>query len=236
MKNKLSIILLAFCFVFYLTTTAQTSKWIVGLRFTPEYSYRSLILDHDVYYASFLANIKNKDEVPQWGCTSGIIAQYNFHKSLSAEMNILFVNRGYTDKLLSYGGEINSRSGFISSDEVYVKFKYIQMPLLLSYQIGSSKLHMNLAVGIVSGILVQYKKVWHYPNGEESNDIQRNNPNINKFSLGTMAKVAVAYNLKDHWQISLAPTAYYSIAPTVVAPVSERLYSFGIETGLSYRF
>ena len=140
------------------------------------------------------------------------------------------------DKALEEG---NKETNFYDDENIAVdnleqNFQYIEVPLIAKYKILDKKLDLQLIGGLNTGLLVGndlYKK-----NGFEKDRVGETE-NISKYIYNTITGIGLGYELSDKLFMSVEPTIKYSLTSINKAHnYHYRPYSFGVFTGISYRF
>ena len=98
---KLTVIPLILLVFLSLSVKSQTEvpnpkRFSFGVNFSPDYSYRRLVLDDDPWN---FVDIRNKVDAPQFGFTAGIFADYKFSTRFSIGTGIQFSDKGETFKM-----------------------------------------------------------------------------------------------------------------------------------------
>jgi hypothetical protein len=113
-------------------------------------------------------------------------------------------------------------------------FSYLELPISLRYKIIDKTLDFNIIGGISYNLLVKnsvYAKVdgGKFPIGHTEG--------LNPVSISSSFGMGMEYNLSDRFSLNLEPTFRYYLNPiNELARTNLRPYSFGIFSGLSYKF
>ncbi len=113
-------------------------------------------------------------------------------------------------------------------------FSYLELPISLRYKIIDKTLDFNIIGGISYNLLVKnsvYAKVdgGKFPIGHTEG--------LNPVSISSSFGMGMEYNLSDRFSLNLEPTFRYYLNPiNELTSTNLRPYSFGIFSGLSYKF
>ncbi len=120
------------------------------------------------------------------------------------------------------------------NNTLHQTFSYIEMPLVLRYKLIDRDLDFNLIGGLSYNMLIN-NSVYTYVNGSkyQVGETDGLNPLMVSSSLG----MGVEYNLSRKVSLNLEPTFRYYLNPfSQTQAVKTHPYSFGLFSGLSYRF
>ncbi len=113
-------------------------------------------------------------------------------------------------------------------------FRYLELPVVLRYKIIDKAVDINLVGGISYNLLVNnsvYTKIGgtKYPIGTTEG--------LSLFSLSSSLGMGMEYNLSNKISLNLEPTFRYYLNPfNEVTGSKNHPYSFGVFSGLSYKF
>jgi hypothetical protein len=122
---------------------------------------------------------------------------------------------------------------YVSSD-IHQNFSYLELPVMLRYKIIDKKVDVNLIGGMSYNLLVGnsvYTMVDgnKYPIGETAG--------LNKITVSSSLGMGMEYSLSEKLSLNLEPTFRYYLNPfNGTTSSSVHPYSFGILSGVSYRF
>lgn len=120
------------------------------------------------------------------------------------------------------------------NNTLHQTFSYLEMPLILRYKLIDKDLDFNLIGGFSYNMLIN-NSVYTYVNGSkyQVGETDGLNPLMVSSSLG----MGLEYNLSRKISLNLEPTFRYYLNPfSQTQAVKTHPYSFGLFSGLSYRF
>jgi hypothetical protein len=113
-------------------------------------------------------------------------------------------------------------------------FNYLQMPVMLRYKIIDKNLDVNLIGGISSDFLLNNNVFARTAGGKY--DLGKTE-GMNSLAFSSSLGMGMEYSLSKKISLNLEPTFRYFLNPTKIVSVSGmHPYSFGIFSGISYRF
>ncbi len=128
---------------------------------------------------------------------------------------------------------IKSELQYINSS-LHQNFSYLELPVILRYKLVDRVIDLNLIGGLSYNLLV-YNSVYTTYDGSKYvvGGTEGLNPMIFSSSLG----MGMEYNLSDKLSLNLEPTFRYYLKPfSEMSGINNHPYSFGIFSGLSYKF
>lgn len=120
------------------------------------------------------------------------------------------------------------------SNSLFQNFSYLEMPVILRYKFIDKNIDFNLIGGVSYNLLVNNSvhtvmDGTRYPVGKTSG--------LNQFMVSSSLGMGMEYSLSEKFSLNLEPTFRYYLNPFGLFPgVKAHPYSFGIFSGLSYKF
>jgi hypothetical protein len=113
-------------------------------------------------------------------------------------------------------------------------FSYLELPVMMRYKFIDNKVDFNLIGGVSYNMLIS-NSVYAMDNGTKYQIGKTDG--LNSFSLSSSFGVGMEYNFSGKFSINLEPTVRYYINPyTNNTGLEMHPYSFGVFSGLSYKF
>lgn len=117
---------------------------------------------------------------------------------------------------------------------LYQNFSYLEMPVILRYKLIDKAVDFNLIGGLSYNLLVN-NSVHTVIDGSRY-DIGKT-AGLNPFLVSSSLGMGMEYSLSDKFSLNLEPTFRYYLNPFGEIPgLRSHPYSFGIFSGLSYKF
>jgi hypothetical protein len=122
---------------------------------------------------------------------------------------------------------------FVSSD-IHQNFSYLELPVMLRYKIIDKKVDVNLIGGMSYNMLVG-NSVYTMVDGSKY-DVGET-AGLNKMTVSSSLGMGMEYSLSEKLSFNLEPTFRYYLNPfNGTTSSSVHPYSFGVLSGVSYRF
>ena len=119
-------------------------------------------------------------------------------------------------------------------NSLFQNFGYLEMPVVLRYKILDRGIDFNLIGGMSYNLLVNNSV--HAMIGGSKYDIGKT-AGLNTFLVSSSLGMGMEYTISDKVSLNLEPTFRYYLNPfSSIRGISANPYSFGIFSGLSYRF
>ncbi len=116
---------------------------------------------------------------------------------------------------------------------LYQNFSYLEMPVILRYKFIDKSLDFNLIGGLSYNLLVN-NSVTTIMDGSR---YKVGTTGLNQFMISSSLGMGLEYNLSNRFSLNLEPTFRYYLNPFGQAyGLKAHPYSFGVFSGLSYKF
>ena len=113
-------------------------------------------------------------------------------------------------------------------------FSYLEMPVIVRYKLIDKSIDFNLIGGFSYNLLVN-NSVHTVVDGNRYN--VGKTAGVNPLMISSSVGMGMEYNLSDKFSLNLEPTFRYYLNPFIELPGTKtHPYSFGIFSGLSYKF
>jgi len=120
------------------------------------------------------------------------------------------------------------------SNSLYQNFSYLEMPVILRYKIIDKSIDFNLIGGLSYNLLIN-NSVHTMIDGSRYNIGKT--ADLNPFMVSSSMGMGIEYNLSEKFSLNLEPTFRYYLNPFGDIPgMKIHPYSFGVFSGLSYKF
>ncbi len=113
-------------------------------------------------------------------------------------------------------------------------FSYIEMPFFLRYKVFNRGIDLNLIGGLSYNLLINNSV---YASSEGSRFMVGRTEGLNPFTISSSLGMGMEYSISDKVSLNLEPTFRYYLNPfTQIPGLKTHPYSFGVFSGLSYKF
>lgn len=258
MKKKATFFFCAIlisCLVYANDTTAvkQLHRFYAGVSFTPGVSYRYLrnnFFPTETPPTGFtteqeqknLIDSRNKREKISFGFDVGLKVGIRVTKFLSIETGANYSKRGYNEKFdnILFGSQWNG-NGYDTSENYFVKldytYHYINIPIALTFNFGKKKLCGIVNVGTGFDFLIRKTNTSrsNVP-GFSSQRTTEDKTGFNRFNLSPFLGIGIEYRVLHFMVLRIMPVAQMQALKNIDTPITEHLWSVGINTSLLFGF
>jgi len=213
-----------------------------GLGFSYKIS-KKLSIQSGLYYSSIgneVDNIRSYAGFSRFDYTKG---DHNFEVMTSSgtiftQNQDVFLSDNAGDRVVTkYTNDVfdpgKANLSYINNS-LYQNFSYLEMPVFVRYKLVDKSLDFNLIGGLSYNLLVN-NSVHAMIDGSRY-DIGKT-AGLNTFMVSSSFGMGMEYTLSEKISLNLEPTFRYYLNPfSNIQSTSARPYSFGVFSGLSYKF
>jgi hypothetical protein len=204
---------------------------------------KKLSIQSGIYYASVgqeVAGISSYAGFQRYDYTKG---DANFRLLTSSgtiytnNSDVFLVDRSADRILTAYTNDVfdpvKSELNYLNNS-LRQSYSYIEMPVIIRYKLLNSIIDFNLIGGLSYNLLVNNAV---YTTSDAGRFAVGKTEGLNPFTISSSFGMGMEYNFSDKISFNLEPTFRYYLNPfTAVPGLRTHPYSFGIFSGLSYRF
>jgi opacity protein-like surface antigen len=223
---------------FYGQDLSETSpkRQSIGFTFSPDYCYRSLNADDE---NESIASFRDSSETPKFGFTTGFNYAFQLSKRFTLEAGILYAEKGEKLKLESTVLPTNPDDPITSV--IFLSrthYLYLDVPVKLNYFITTKKVKFFVSGAISPNVFLTEKSFFRAIYKNEKLPISRGfgDNGFSRINLAFTAGLGVRYDLSEKFYLQFEPLYRRSITSIINAPIQGYLYSFGLNTGIYYKF
>lgn len=213
-----------------------------GLSFSYKIS-RKLSIQSGLYYSSIgnkLDDIRSYAGFSKFDYTKG---DHNFEVMTSSgpiftsNPDVFLSDIGGDRVVTRYTNDVfdpgKANLSYINS-ALFQNFSYLEMPVFVRYKLIDKSLDFNLIGGLSYNLLIN-NSVHAMIDGSKYN--VGKTAGLNSFMVSSSVGMGMEYSLSEKISLNLEPTFRYYLNPfSNIQSSSARPYSFGVFSGLSYRF
>lgn len=120
------------------------------------------------------------------------------------------------------------------NNSVHQSFSYLEVPVFVKYKLLDKGIDVNIIGGLASNVLVN-NSVYTPVNGEKYQIGETEN--LNNLIFSSSLGMGMEYNVSGNLSLNLEPTLRYYLNPfSQITGMKVHPYSFGIFSGLTYKF
>ncbi len=202
-----------------------------------------LTIQSGIYYTSIGQEIENIYSFAGFRQFDNTKGDHNFEVLTSG--GLIYTDNADVFLLDNSGGRVFTRftndvfdpakaSLLYLNNTLHQTFSYLEMPFILRYKMIDRSIDFNLIGGVSYNLLVN-NSVYTYVNGSKYPVGETGG--LNPFMLSSSLGMGMEYNLTQKISLNLEPMFRYYLNPFSEAPgIKTHPYSFGVFSGLSFRF
>ncbi len=220
-------------------------KLLIGINFSPDLCYRSLINNEGSTTSADVIKLQNKYESIKFSYTTGVNLKYKILKCFGIELGAQYSDKGYQSKTsgidnLTFADQLNDRNGlqYTSGTVLYMlektidHFNYLDIPIKFSCETGNKKLGFTTGIGITTNILLSTSRTFvYYDNKHET---KKHYSTFNKLNFSPLLSMGLVYRVTNKLRLYAEPTFRYGILPIIDSPVSAHLWNCGFNIACYY--
>lgn len=227
-------------------TPTNVRRILLGVNISADYCYRTLQNNDGSSISSMIIDSRNTYEEPKIGYTTGINICYNRFRKLGFEMGVQYSSKGYRYRRsdLRFGDRIDPNYGFVNPSQspspieliTTYNYTYLDIPLRAIYSLGERKIRFVTSIGISTNILLTATKtsVYEYANGDSEKHAENQEYEYNTVNISPTVSVGIDYKLCNNFNLRLEPTFRYGVLRIIDAPITEYLWSSGLNLTCYY--
>ncbi len=212
---------------------ASQKKIQIGVNFSPDYSFRTLKNNDGSPSSDFVIKSRNDIEIAKIGYTTGLNVCFNFSQLVGLETGIQFSNKGYktNNRDLVY---FPPNPNLPSKAKTNYTYQYIGIPLKAKFSFGEERIRFLTSIGFMTNFLLNVKQTnnYEYSDGKTEKKTLSSKSDYKNIDISPMISAGIDYKLNSKIHLLVEPTFRYGLLNTREAPVTENLWSAGLNFGI----
>ena len=208
----------------------STGKIALGLTFSPDYSYRTLISESSFRW---LTELRDSTEIPKFGYTTGLSLIYKFKDRILLETGLCLSDKGEKTKIkeLDYG----ETDPTFPTDRITLNYHYyyLDLPIKANYIVLKGNVQIFVSAGLSTNIFLFQRTKIKFEGSDES-DASSSFDGMTRLNFAFLLGAGIDYKINKMLNIRAEPIFRHSITPIVNAPIKQYQYSCGVNFGLHY--
>jgi hypothetical protein len=210
-------------------------KILIGFSFSPDYSFRKLKNGDGNSSTDLVIKSRNEMEIAKFGYTTGLNVCFKFSQSVGFETGIQFSSKGYKTKdqdLVFFPPD----ASLPTKQQTIYAYQYIGLPLKARFSFGKNKVRFISGIGVAANFLLNVKQTfkYEYADGKTEKKSQSSKSGFRSVDISPFVSIGVDYKLNDQFLLFAEPAFRYGLIKTKDAPVTEKLWSAGLNIGFYY--
>jgi hypothetical protein len=232
------------------TTQVKPAKRLyAGVSYVSNVTYRYLrqnYVPYDVTAAEErrIVDIRNEHEHPQFGFQIGGRLGVNITRYFSLETGVEYNLHRYLYKsdFLTSGSTYNPSLIDTSITNCIVKqtdnYHYLNIPVAANFMLGKRKIKAVISAGVNFNFLLKKTQTFRYFVNDElyRSNTTADNYTFSSFNLSPFLGVGIDYHINRFMFLRIMPVAQMQALKNIDTPITEHLWSAGLNTSLFFGF
>lgn len=232
-----------YVFVFYLFIATLTfgqninsvneinnlKKIQIGFNISPDVCYRTIVGSTNT---ETIEEYRNELDIPKISYTTSVNILYNIKNYFSIETGIQYSNKGYQTKDVDLTSNEPDPNVPEKVKTIY-NFHYLDVPLKTNFIFGENKIRLITSVGVNLGFLVNDSQTnILFFSDKTDRTTSPIGQEFRKVNLSPFLSLGADYKINEKMNLRLEPIFRYGLLKTTETPLTDRLYSVGLNIGL----
>jgi Outer membrane protein beta-barrel domain len=211
-------------------------KILIGFNISPDYCNRTLKNNDGAGTSGLIIDMRNQRETGRPGFTAGFNICVNFSKNTGFETGIQYSLKGYQTAKYGLVYPVPDPTAPVRAKFLYT-YHTVDIPLKINITKGNGKLRFIGAAGITTNILIMVMEtsILEYAyNNRRSEETYQSPYNYRKINLSPAISLGMDYRINNNMYLRAEPTFRYGLLKNINTPVTEHLWSAGLNMGFYY--
>ncbi len=237
-----SLLLIAFHPLFVLSQEATVRSWSIEGDLGVASTYRTLLVNEQSTATDFILQNRNDWERPRMGYAGTITIARRLGTHWKFRLGLSYGRHGYiyehsTNNWLATDGvstdpALNLAATFRSIDE----FRYLGLPIGMERDFGKGRFRPLLRLDVAPAWMSAAKYIVsrQYSDGSSHRSRYDHPGDMNRFNLFTTFQAGFACSVNERLRLLLLPYGSLGVLEIIDAPITARLWSVGVMTGVGW--
>ncbi|MFT5823310.1 MAG: hypothetical protein ACI8ZM_004571 [Crocinitomix sp.] len=211
----------------------QFKRFSFGLSYEPNLSYRQLKYEGE---NKMFADLRNKNEVADFGFVTGLSLKTRLTKRLTLEYGVSFVRSGFKTKYSNLDF-VSENTDFPIKAKTKYTFRSFIIPIKANFNFDIGKLNCYATLGVSYNSLFDRKSTLlvQFPNGNIEESADNNTTAFENMTFSLIAGFGVNYVLFDRITLAAEPLFRRNLSSIVPDKNAEEYpYSIGLNLKIFY--
>ncbi len=216
------------------TSSSDFKRVQIGVNISPDICFRTLKNNDGSSTGDLVVKLNNENETIKVGYTAGLNVCFNIKKFIGLETGIQYSNKGYQTKFndLIFGQPDPSAP---NKAKFIYNFHYIDIPVKANFTIGKKKVRFFTSVGVTPNIFIKETSTSVLVYSDRTDrKTSPTNYDFKKVNISPTISVGIDWKINSRMNLRVEPTFRYGVLNIIDAPVTDYLYSGGLN--ISYYF
>ena len=217
------------------STSVGFKRFVIGIYASPDYCFRTLTNNDGSSNSADIINFREEIEIPMLSYTAGADLSYFIKKQFAISLGVNFSQKGYKTKSFTLT-DINGSS--LGATQFRYNYNYIEVPVKAIFVFGKNKIRFLASAGVTSAFLLYQQTISKTEDYNGTKESKKGKPNYiyNPFNLFLNGSAGVDFKLGTKIGLKIEPTYSYGLFQTIDAPITEYLWSAGLNVGFYIGF
>jgi hypothetical protein len=215
---------------------SASPRFRFGMNLSPDMAYRTTHVVQRTTLSEGIQEFRDRMEIPRFGYSASLMAGYAITDRIGVEAGVGYALRGWQLDIsqLTFGDQIDPRRGFVytTSDGpltfIGQEFHYLDLPVRGTYTLGNGRWRWISGLGVSLNFLV--KATSTVALGDDRS-VRESEGRYHTVNLSPMASTGVAYAIGERMELRLEPSFRYGVIRISEDPITETLWSGGLNFG-----
>jgi len=217
----------------------STGRWTIGLTAGAGAGYRTLSQTDNSSNSEVIIRLRNEREKPRVAYGAAVSARYRLSRRFGLDLGLGYSQLGWVYRT-DISGYIFRDPGDPAIPKAFVHhdiFHYAEVRIGATLSLGKGHWRSVSSLGVAPSLLIATKSrtITEFEDGHSTRESKISPYASENFNLFPYFSTGVAYRSGQHWEWSLQPTARYGVLRIIDAPITEHLWSVGLQLGCAYR-
>lgn len=201
----------------------------IGFNISPDVCYRTIVGSTNT---ETIEEYRNELDIPKISYTTSVNILYNIKNYFSIETGIQYSNKGYQTKDVELTSTEPDPNVPEKVKTIY-NFHYLDIPLKTNFIFGENKIRLIASVGVNVGFLVNDSQTnILFFSDKTDRTTSPIGQEFRKVNLSPFLSLGADYKINEKMNLRLEPIFRYGLLKTTETPLTDRLYSVGLNIGL----
>jgi hypothetical protein len=245
MKRYSSLLLFISTCLLGSSAFAQSNKLLIGVSVSPDMCYRTLKNTDGSSTASMIIDLRNENEQPKLGYSTGVALCYNFSNHWGIETGLQYSTKGeaFVNDNLTFGSSI-PYYGFYSNPlkpaptkvTFIYNYNYLDIPLRVIFSAGKGKVRFVASAGITTNLLLNATQtsIVKYEEADTERKTQDQPTDYKSLNVSPTLSAGIDWSLSTKFNVRVEPVFRYGLLKIVDAPITSYLWSGGLSITCYY--
>lgn len=219
-------------------TAKERSNWRIGASGTYGIGYRTLASEGGSDITDLIIELREDLEEPGPVMGAGLDILFDLGGRWGLSSGCHFIDIGYRTQPLQLITRMDPEGLNGATARTAYRYRYLSVPILARYRIGSGRFRFEPALGISGNVLLNASskvEITKLDGSTSTSSSMIPTDELQTLNLSGMIELNLLYAFGERWQLRLAPTGRQQLLWMSDTPITERLHAVGLTMGILFR-